>query len=352
MSIKRYNCPAACTVGAIAVVLLTISMTLPVKASEQKTYMPEIPLGLDKNALYIPDDNPLTPEKIELGRLLYFDKRLSGDNTVACATCHKPELAFTDDQPVSMGVGHQLGGRSAPTVINRAFSKAQFWDGRAASLEEQAKGPLVNPVEMAMPSHKAEVDKLNRIEGYKKLFRKVYGTDVTIDGVAKAIASFERTVLSGNSPFDRYMAGDKKAMSSAAVRGLGLFRGKARCAVCHSGFNFTDEKYHNLGIDWDKATVDLGRFTVTKDPKDIGAFKTPTLRDIARTAPYMHDGRDGTLADTIEFYNRGGINNPYKDPLMTSLNLTIQEKKDLIEFLYSLNGEGWQRITSPQEFPM
>jgi len=348
-SLKGYILRGAAVTVALAVLLLG-----PWRAggADPKTYTPPIPLGLDKKAFYVPGDNPLTQEKIELGRLLYFDKRLSRDNTIACATCHKPELAFTDDQPVSMGVGRQLGGRSAPTVINRAFSKAQFWDGRAASLEDQAKGPLVNPIEMGMPSHKAEVDKLNQIEGYKKLFQKVFGTEVTIDGVAMAIASFERTVLSGNSPFDRYMAGDKKALSESAVSGLGIFRGKARCAVCHSGFNFTDEKYHNLGIDWDKASVDLGRFTVTKNTKDIGAFKTPTLRDITKTAPYMHDGRDGSLEDMIEFYNRGGIDNPYKDPLITPLNLTNQEKHDLIEFLYSLDGEGWQNITPPKEFPM
>jgi len=322
------------------------------KKPAKGAYPLTIPLGLEDIDSYIPADNPLTPEKVELGRLLFFDKRLSRDNTIACASCHIPAVAFTDGQPVAVGIRRQQGGRSAPASINRVFSKAQFWDGRAATLEEQSIGPFINPVEHGFPNYDEMLAKMNKIEGYKKLFKNAFGTGITIAEVGKAIASFQRTILSGNSPVDRFdMGGDEKALSPAAQRGLTLFRDKARCTKCHSGFNFTDEKFHNLGIGWDTNTVDLGRYMVTKDPQDIGAFKTPTLREIPRTAPYMHDGRFGTLGDVVNFYNQGGIKNPHQDELIIPLNLTGQEKHDLVEFLQSLKGEGWQQITMPTEFP-
>lgn len=311
-----------------------------------------IPFGLDQDSFNVPPDNPMTPEKIELGRLLFFDKRLSKDNTIACATCHIPAMAFTDGQPVSMGIKHQLGGRSAPIAVNRVFSKHQFWDGRAATLEDQSIGPFINPVEHGFENYDEMLAKMNKIEGYKKEFKKVFGTDITIAGVGKAIATFQRTILSGNSPADRFdMGGEEGAISDSAKRGLKLFRDKARCTKCHSGFNFTDEKFHNLGIGWDTANTDLGRFMVTKDVKDIGAFKTPTLREITRTAPYMNDGRFGTLQEVVEFYNKGGIKNPFQDELIIPLNLTEQEKKDLVAFLRTLEGEGWQHIKAPEAFP-
>lgn len=309
-------------------------------------------LGLQDPNTYLPADNPLTGEQIELGRVLFFDKRLSKDNSIACASCHMPGLAFTDGQQVSSGIKHLQGGRSAPAAINRVYSSGQFWDGRAATLEAQSIGPFVNPVEHGFIDYDEMLKKMNRIEGYKKLFKQVFGTDITVDGIGKAIASFQRTILSGNSPADRFDYGeDEKALSPAAQRGLELFRGKARCTRCHSGFNFTDEKFHNLGIGWDTNTVDLGRYTVTKNPEDIGAFKTPTLREIARTAPYMHDGRFGTLEDVVDFYNQGGIKNPFREKTLNPLGLTEQEKQDLVAFLRSLNGEGWQQITPPTEFP-
>ena len=309
-------------------------------------------LGLDDPNGYVPVDNPLTEDKVELGRLLFFDKRLSKDNSIACASCHMPGVAFTDGQQVSSGIRRQQGGRSAPASINRLYSKAQFWDGRAATLEEQSIGPFTNPVEHGFVDHDEMIAKMKKIEGYRKLFKKVFGADITIGGVGKAIASFQRTILSGNSPADRFdMGGDEKALSPEAQRGLALFREKARCTKCHSGFNFTDEKFHNLGIGWDTNTVDLGRYMVTKDPQEIGAFKTPTLREISRTAPYMHDGRFGTLEEVVSFYNQGGVKNPHRDELIIPLELTDQEKRDLVEFLHSLNGEGWQQITSPTEFP-
>lgn len=309
-------------------------------------------LGLEDPSTFLSSDNPLTAEKVELGRLLFFDKRLSKDNSIACASCHMPTLAFTDGQQVSSGIKHLQGGRSAPASINRVYSQAQFWDGRAATLEEQSIGPFINPVEHGFLDHDEMIKKMNKIEGYRKLFKEVFGTEITIDGVGKAIASFQRTILSGNSPGDRFDYGeDEKAISPAAQLGLELFRGKARCTRCHSGFNFTDEKFHNLGIDWDTGKVDLGRYAVTESPEEIGAFKTPTLREISRTAPYMHNGRFSTLEEVVSFYNEGGIKNPHQDALIFPLELTDQEKLDLVEYLRSLNGEGWQHITPPTEFP-
>ena len=312
----------------------------------------KLPFGLDGGSAVIPADNPLTKKKIELGRVLFFDKRLSKDNTIACASCHLPQFAFTDGRPVSTGIKGQKGGRSAPVSFNRLFSKAQFWDGRAATLEDQSVGPFINPIEHGFANHDEMIAKMKKIPGYRKLFKEVFGGDVTIDGVGKAIASFQRTVLSGNSPGDRFdQGGDEKAISPEAQKGLALFREKARCTKCHSGFNFTDEKFHNLGIGWDTGTVDLGRYMVTKNATDIGAFKTPTLREIARSAPYMHDGRFKTLEEVVNFYNKGGVKNPHQDELVLPLELTDEEKRDLVAFLRTLNGEGWQHVKAPASFP-
>ena len=320
--------------------------------SQDTPYALEAPLALMDPSSYIPVDNPLTKEKVELGKLLFFDKRLSVNNTVSCATCHMAELAFTDGQPVSTGVFRRQGGRSAPTAINRLYSTKQFWDGRKESLEAQSVMPIIDHLEMAMPSHDAATEKLANIAGYRTLFKNVFGTGVTIDGVGKALASFQRTLLSGNSPADRFDRNvDDNAISLSAQRGMELFRDKARCTSCHSGFNFTDEQFHNLGIGWDTGTVDLGRFRVTQDKKDIGAFKTPTLREVARTAPYMHDGRFGTLEEVVAFYSGGGIKNPFLDSDIRVLNLTSDEQQDIVAFLRSLNGEGWQHVTVPTDFP-
>ena len=314
---------------------------------------PEIPLGLDEEGYQVPADNPLTKNKIELGRLLFFDKRMSKDNTISCSTCHIPSLAFTDGQPVSAGIKRQQGGRSAPTAINRGFSKVQFWDGRALTLEAQSVGPLTNPIEHGFPNNDDVIAKINTIEGYKKLFNNAFGTStITIQQVGKAIASFQRTLLSGNSPFDRFdWDGDEKAISESAKRGKKLFFGKARCNLCHFGTNFSDEKFHNIGIGWGGETVDVGRYNVTREKKDIGAFKTPTLREISMTAPYMHDGRFATLEEVIEHYSRGGVKNPFLDNQIIPLNLTESEKRDIVEMLRTLNGEGWQHVKAPTSFP-
>ncbi len=270
-----------------------------------------LPLGLQADSAYIPDENPMNEGKIELGKLLYFDPRLSKDDTVSCASCHNPFHGFADPAPTSKGVGNQLGGRNSPTVLNRLFSAEQFWDGRAADLEEQAQGPLTNPVEMAMASHDVVVSKVSALAGYKPHFAKAFGdTKIDMDRIAKAIAAYERTVVTGNSAYDRYQAGDKSAMSASAVRGMEVFNGKANCAACHASFNFSDENYRNIGVGMDKPKPDLGRYEVTKNEADKGAFKTPTLRNIIQTAPYMHDGSEATLMDVVAVLRQGWNQEP------------------------------------------
>ena len=322
--------------------------------SSQVSYRPEMPLGLDDEAFKIPKDNLMTKEKVELGRLLFFDKRLSANNTIACASCHIPALAFTDGQSVSTGINNQQGGRSAPTAINRGFSEAQFWDGRAATLEDQSIGPIANLIEHGFVSHDQLIAKINSIQGYKKLFSDIYGiNNLTKENVGRAIATFQRTLISGNSPFDRFdYNGDQDAISESAKRGKKLFFDKARCNLCHMGTNFSDEKFHNIGIGWDESdTLDLGRYRVSKNEKDLGAFKTPTLREISITAPYMHDGRFATLEDVVAHYNKGGVKNPFLDNQIIPLKLSEGEIKDLVAMLRSLEGEGWQHVKAPIEFP-
>ena len=341
--------------------LVGISVSLPFSPvfgekrngiGQSTTYQLPTILGLEDPNTFIPPENPPTARKVELGRLLFYDKRLSKNDTIACVSCHMPDKGFTDRKRVSTGINNLKGDRSAPASINRVYSKGQFWDGRAETLEDQSIGPFVNPVEHGFKNHDEMIAKMRKIPGYRKLFQEVFGREIVIEDVGKAIASFQRTILSGNSAVDRFdLGGDEKALSESAQRGLELFRGKARCTRCHSGFNFTDEKFHNLGIGWDNNTVDLGRYMVTKNAEDIGAFKTPTLREIARTAPYMHDGRFKTLEEVVNFYNQGGIANPHQDNTIIPLELTEPEKQDLVAMLKSLNGEGWQQVTAPKTFP-
>jgi len=325
----------------------------------------------------IPDNNPLTKGKVMLGRKLYFDKRLSADNTISCATCHDPRLGFADGKPVGEGINGQKGARNSPTTLNAAFFDFQFWDGRSATLEEQAKQPIVNPIEMGMKSHDVLIKKLRGIKEYVDLFKKVFGAEkFTIDHVAQAIASFERTLILLDSPFYRFIAGDENAISESAKRGWALFNSKARCNTCH-GFSssfpfFTDNKFHNIGIgakhlkdkfddlartaqeaktieDLDnlalgKDSSELGRFIVTKKKSDIGAFKTSGLTNIALTAPYMHDGSERTLESVIEFYNRGGEPNPFLDGGIRPLGLSNNEVKDLVEFMKALTSSGIEKF--------
>ena len=310
-----------------------------------------LPLGLQADAAYVPENNTLAQAKIDLGRKLYFDGRLSKDGTISCATCHNPDKGFTDARPTSTGIAGQTGARSAPTVMNRLFSKEQFWDGRAADLETQALGPVQNPIEMG---HTLEgmISNLQRITMYGPEFEAAFGSPgINAERVGQAIASYERTVLSGNAPYDRYQAGDKSAMSESAVRGLALFTDakRANCVTCHAGFNFTDESYHNLGVGMEKPAPDWGRFGVTKVETDKGAFKTPTLRNITDTAPYMHDGSEATLQEVVKLHDQGGKPNKWLSKEIKPLHLSEQDKADLVAFLQALSGEvtGRQRPVLP-----
>lgn len=289
----------------------------------------------------VPSGNLMTKDKIELGKRLFFDPRLSVNGSISCAFCHVPAAGYADPKPVSFGVGGKKGGRNAPAVLNAAYFPLQFWDGRAGSLEEQAIGPLTNPVEMANPDYRTIVLRLRRIREYRIRFARVYGGQVTIDHVAQAISAFERTLVTPGSPYDRYLMGDRNALTASQKRGLDLFRGKARCAICHNGALLSDFGYHNLGVpQTGPLRVDVGRYAVTHDPSDKGKFRTPTLRNVALTAPYMHDGALHTLGDVVDFYNRGGGKTSFaKDSLIVPLHLKTSEKKDLINFLKSLTGE-------------
>ena len=330
---------------AIAVVICavpTLADSDPAKRQKLSSgsWSMTLPLGLQADAAYIPENNPMNEGKVTLGKLLYFDGRLSKDDTISCATCHNPFHGFTDPAAFSAGVGGALGGRNSPTVLNRLFSAEQFWDGRAADLEEQAKGPLLNPVEMKMPSHGVVVEVVKAIPGYAPLFAAAFGdAKIDIDRIAKAIAAYERTVVTGNSAYDRYQGGDKDALSASAIRGLEIFNGKGNCATCHASFNFSDENYRNIGVGMDAENPDLGRYEVTKNEADKGAFKTPTLRNVALTAPYMHDGSETSLLAVVEFYDKGGIANPQLSSDIKPLNLTSKEKYDLVEFMHALTGE-------------
>ena len=271
------------------------------------------PLGLD---LYmpVPESNPLTPGKVAVGRRLFFDKRLSRDRTLACASCHDPKLAFSDGRTVARGIGGAEGSRNAPALINRGYGRTFFWDGRAKSLEQQALEPILNPKELALTT--AELERRTKMEAAD---------------VAAALASFVRTIRSGDSRFDRYAAGQTSALSDLEKAGLAVFRGKGHCNTCHVGPNFTDEQLHNTGVAWKDGKLD-----------DLGAgegnFKTPTLREVARTAPYMHDGSLATLEDVLEFYSQGGRPNPGLDAEIRPRNFTPEEKRALAAFLRSLSG--------------
>ena len=328
-----------------------------------------LPMGLSAGAQAISgiDKNPLTRAKIELGRQLYFDGRLAADNQTSCASCHHPDEGFAKHTQFGVGIRGQQGGRNSPVSYNRIVSGAQFWDGRADSLEAQAVGPIQNPIEMGN-THENCVQTLKNIPGYAKQFERVFGDGVTIENVGKAIASFERTIVTGPSAYDyfadleRYLSQDEddlkadadlwakfqaarqaaaaKPISDAAKRGRDLFFGqKANCTACHVGANFTDEKYHNLGVGMDKENPDIGRQEVTKDEKDRGAFKTPTTRNVALTAPYMHDGSQKTLAEVVAWYNKGGHPNPNLSDKIKKLDLSEQDQADLVAFMEACTGD-------------
>ena len=351
-----------------------IKVWLKNPANHQKLEV-QLPLGLDKAAGNIQglSENPLTPAKIELGRQLYFDTRLSSDNTVSCASCHAPDVGWARETQFGVGVDGQEGNRNSPVSYNRIISGPQFWDGRAATLEEQAKGPIENPIEMGN-THDVCLKTLAEVPGYQLQFESIFEDGLTIDNVAKAIASFERVVVTGPAPYDHaerlkqfeeafadeiedleYLAEDpdmflqyaqlkKNAadfpMSESAQRGQELFfRPEVNCATCHSGANFSDELYHNLGVGMDAKEPDLGRYVITQEEKDKGAFKTPTLRNVEITGPYMHDGSQKTLDEVVEWYAKGGHPNPHLSDKVKKLDLSQQDKKDLVEFMKALTGE-------------
>jgi len=280
-----------------------------------------IPLGLDLY-LPVPGENQLTAEKIALGRRLFSDRRLSRDGTIACTSCHDPNRAFSDGRPVAVGVSGRAGRRNAPAIVNRGYGRAFFWDGRVATLEEQVLKPIDDPTEMDF----AVADAARRVR-------------LTPEALSQALASYVRSILSGGSRYDRFVNGDRDALTSMEQEGLRVFRGRGNCIACHIGPNFTDERFHNTGVAWrDRQWIDEGRFAVSGNLHDHGAFKTPTLREIARTSPYMHDGTFATLDDVVGFYDRGGNANPFRDPDLRSLGLTGPEKDALVTFLESLSG--------------
>jgi cytochrome c peroxidase len=342
----------------------------------------KLPLGIPRDvwSYFVPKDNPMSAEKVALGRDLFFDKRLSADGSISCATCHAPERAFADGKRVAEGISGRLGTRNSPTLLNAMFNTGQFWDGRAESLEAQARQPLVNPDEMGSQTYDEIIARLSRDETYAKRFEHTFGGAITVDRIEKAIAAYERTLVAGNSPFDRYQAGDMNALSSAARAGMMLFRGKARCNVCHTinqGFGaypfLSDGNYRNTGVAANASGFDiasrralqvasdftptllaelgkqkdsqlLGRFLVSGNTLDIGAFRTPSLRNVELTAPYFHDGSAATLAEVVKFYVKGGNANAFRDWQLEPVDLSEDEQRDLVEFLRALTSDEARRL--------
>lgn len=327
----------------------------------------------------IPPDNPQSSEKISLGQKLFFERRLSVDGTVSCSTCHDPQLAFTDRKPLSVGIKGRLGQRNAPTILNALYNKTQFWDGRVNTLEEQAANPIVNAFEMGHPTLDAAVAQIASVEEYEQAFQRVFGRPPNGPDLLRAIASYERTQLSFDSPFDRFIAGDNNAIDASAKRGWELFNTQARCNKCHALTDtqrdvtvFTDNDFHNIGIgiirhnvvalarqaeqlikSGDTAAIDraaiqtdmsaLGRFLITKKDKDIASFKTPDIRNVLVTGPYFHDGSQETLWDVIDHYNKGdGLQNPYLDEDIQPLALTETDIDDLVAFMASLTSANYK----------
>jgi cytochrome c peroxidase len=314
--------------------------SLPKDTLPEKLEIDSIPLGLDSNRP-VPEDNPLTEAKVQLGRRLFFDPVLSVDRTVSCASCHDPAHGFAGRDRTSLGVRGQRGSRNAPSLLNIAFVKPLFWDGRAASLEEQALKPIESPQEMGNAVDEA-VKRLASDAVYRQQFDAAFPDGVTAQNLARAIASFERTLLLGNTKPDAFKhEGDIAGMTDPEQHGMWLFESKARCWRCHSGRNFSDNEFHNTGVAWfnksDANPTDLGRHAITKLDADRGKFKTPPLRGVALTAPYMHDGGLATLEDVVEFYNRGGGKNPNLDSVLTPLGLTPNEIHSLVAFLKALS---------------
>jgi cytochrome c peroxidase len=337
--------------GRAAWLLLLVLSSLSVHPENSQSGTADYPVPRGFPPIPWPQDNRYSPTRAELGRVLFFDGRLSANGRVSCAFCHKPEHAFSSGTPLSEGVNGKAGTRHPPTLINRGWGKSQFWDGRALTLEVQIIIPLTNPDEMGMTVDQV-VERIRGIKGYGPLFAAAFGDDtISFDRIAKAVATFERTIVSGDSPYDRYAAGDKSALTKQQKDGLDFFNKKGECAECHSGPNFSDEKFANIGVGMDRTPADPGREAVTHKRSDRGKFKVPTLRDLARRAPYMHDGSVRTLADILELYAKGGLPNPHLDTRLTPFYLDSETRENLLAFLDSLNGDGWQKITAPAVLP-
>jgi cytochrome c peroxidase len=321
--------------------------------------LPTPPLGSPADFAAVPW---VTPAKVRLGRWLFYDPRLSADGTISCATCHRPENAFSEPTAVSTGIHGRKGRRKSPPIVNAAWPvyPRYFWDGRATTLAEQAKGPLANEVEMGNTLDQVVLT-VSRIHGYAPYFRDAFGDPrIDIDRVGEAIAAYEATRLSGGSRYDRFAAGDETAVSPEARRGMELFFGRAQCAQCHLGPAFSDAQFHNLGVGWRRPETavepliegfaDKGRYEVTGDEKDVGAFKTPTLRDCSKRAPYMHDGSMPTLEEAVLHYWRGGFSNPWLSERMTPVPMSRDDLVALVAFLRALDGEGYADV-APRSFP-
>ena len=374
-------------------VVILFALAIPAFAKANDAASPfaafdlKLPLGISQDvwSYFVPKDNPLTAAKVELGRKLFSDQRLSADGSVSCATCHEPKRAFTDGRRVAEGIAGRRGTRNSPTLLNAMFNTGQFWDGRVESLEAQAKLPLVNPDEMGAQTHQQVVARIQALPEYVRAFEQAFGTPVTLDGLAKALASFERTLVSANSPLDRYVAGDLNALNEAQRQGFMLFRGKARCAVCHTfstSFPFlTDGNYRNTGVAANFAgfsglaksamqvasnyspeaiaglarqggSFELGRFLMTGNSLDIGAYRTPSLRNVELTAPYFHDGSAATLTEVVKFYVKGGQDNAFRDWQLEAVALNDEEQHNLVEFLKSLTSDDARRIINDERGTM
>lgn len=377
MEISRRQSNSRWLRGLVALMfaLAAVGMLAPSFQAQQQLLKMAIPRGLPADTwdYYVPRNNPMTAAKVELGRKLFFDARLSADGKVSCASCHDPKLGFADGKTVAEGIGGKIGTRNSPTLLNAMFTPNQFWDGRAGTLEEQAIQPLINPIEMGNSSHDEVVVRLRGIAEYRSEFLSVFGGEATITRVGQAISTYERTLIAGDSPFDRFIAGETSAISDAAKRGFALFRGKGRCSRCHTFSDamplFTDFNYHNTGVaanhpNFDKlarqafaaaetgqakSVIDqlaqqeggqeLGRILISYHELDIGSFRTPSLRNIALTAPYFHDGSARTLAEVVRFYNEGGKANLNREWDLAPVALTADEQRDLVMFLESLTGQ-------------
>lgn len=326
------------TTAVFALALSVVACEKKETAAEFKPEILPLPAPLARyEAMEVPGDNPTTPEKAALGRQLFFDKRLSGDETRSCYSCHVCEHGLTDGLPKAIGAFNKQLPRSSPTLWNIGYHKMFYWDGRSPSLEKQGMAAWQGG-NMGAKDHESDIlAKINGLQGYRSQFQKVFGGEATAENMMQAISAFERTIISGDTAWDRWQAGDQSAASEAARRGFEVFK-QAKCNNCHDGVLLTDQQFHNVGIGMDAPEPDKGRFNATKKDEDTGAFKTPTLRDIARSAPYFHDGSVATLEDAVDLMLGGGKPNQYLDKKnIEKRTITADQRRDLLEFLKSLN---------------